>query len=207
MGISSLRALAWGRRRALGERSQSEPLTSYAYRIDSRDTIVWCSESWDDFAVANEAPEACGEAILGHSVWRYFEGLETRHLYRMCFNRVRSGLGDIVLPFRCDGPTTIRGVAHNRHKETDRIADLACELRRIGAHVIEHEDGLTIEPGAYHGADIETYNDHRMAMSLALAGLRVPGIRRSAALRRRRSPRRRGGTPASASCRRLRSWP
>ena len=83
-------------------------MTSYAYRIDSSDTIVWCSESWDDFAVANEAPEACGEAILGHSVWQYFEGFETRHLYRMCFNRVRSGLGDIVLPFRCDGPTTIR---------------------------------------------------------------------------------------------------
>ena len=75
------------------------------------------------------------------------------------------------------GPTRVRGVAHNRHKETDRIGDLACELRRVGAEVDEHEDGLTIHPGKLYGADMQTYRDHRMAMSLALIGLRVPGIR------------------------------
>jgi 3-phosphoshikimate 1-carboxyvinyltransferase len=75
-----------------------------------------------------------------------------------------------------DGPTTIRNVAHIRHKETDRIAALATELRRIGAEVTEREDGLTIVPRPLHGAEIETYNDHRMAMSLALVGLKVPGI-------------------------------
>ncbi|XZE33303.1 3-phosphoshikimate 1-carboxyvinyltransferase [Pirellulaceae bacterium SH501] len=75
-----------------------------------------------------------------------------------------------------EGPTRIRGVAHNRHKETDRIGDLAKELRKVGAKVTEHEDGLTIEPGLYHGAELETYHDHRMAMSFALLGLRVPGI-------------------------------
>jgi 3-phosphoshikimate 1-carboxyvinyltransferase len=75
-----------------------------------------------------------------------------------------------------EGPTTISGVAHIRHKETDRIGDLARELRKLGATVDEFEDGLRIMPGALHGAEIDTYDDHRMAMSLALPGLRVPGV-------------------------------
>lgn len=76
-----------------------------------------------------------------------------------------------------DGPTTVRGVAHNRVKETDRIADLATELRKLGAEVEEFEDGLRIiPPEQVSPAEIETYNDHRMAMSLALVGLRVPGV-------------------------------
>ena len=80
-----------------------------------------------------------------------------------------------------DGPTRVRGVAHNRFKETDRIGDLACELRKLGAGVEAHDDGLTITPppttGSFSGAVIETYDDHRMAMSLALAGLRLPAVR------------------------------
>lgn len=75
-----------------------------------------------------------------------------------------------------EGPTTIKNVAHIRHKETDRLAALAAELRRVGAEVEEFADGLTITPRPLHGAEIETYNDHRMAMSMALIGLRVPGI-------------------------------
>jgi 3-phosphoshikimate 1-carboxyvinyltransferase len=76
-----------------------------------------------------------------------------------------------------DGPTRVRGVAHNRHKETDRIGDLACELRRLGAAVEEHDDGLTIHPRQLFGQDLKTYRDHRMAMSLSLIGLKVPGVR------------------------------
>jgi 3-phosphoshikimate 1-carboxyvinyltransferase len=75
-----------------------------------------------------------------------------------------------------EGPTTIRNVAHVRHKETDRIAAMAAELRKLGATVDEFADGLTITPGALHGAPVETYRDHRMAMSLALVGLKVPGV-------------------------------
>lgn len=74
------------------------------------------------------------------------------------------------------GTTTIRNVAHIRHKETDRIAALATELRRVGAQVEELPDGLRIIPRQLHGAEIETYDDHRMAMSMALIGLQVPGI-------------------------------
>ena len=75
-----------------------------------------------------------------------------------------------------DGPTTIRGAAHIRHKETDRIAALATELRKLGAAATERADGLKIVPGRLHGATLETYDDHRMAMSLALVGLVVPGV-------------------------------
>ena len=76
-----------------------------------------------------------------------------------------------------EGETTIRGVAHNRHKETDRIADVATELRKLGAEVQEREDGMRIVPPAtIQPAEIETYNDHRMAMSFALVGLKAPNI-------------------------------
>ncbi|MEX0977842.1 MAG: 3-phosphoshikimate 1-carboxyvinyltransferase [Pirellulales bacterium] len=75
-----------------------------------------------------------------------------------------------------DGPTEIRNVAHIRHKETDRIAALASELRKLGATVQERADGLRIVPGPLHGAGIDTYDDHRMAMSLALVGLKIKGV-------------------------------
>lgn len=85
-----------------------------------------------------------------------------------------------VVALFAEGPTTIRGIAHVRHKETDRIGDLARELRKFGALVDEFDDGLRITPPASHekfsGANIATYNDHRMAMSLALAGLKLPGV-------------------------------
>ncbi len=78
------------------------------------------------------------------------------------------------------GPTTIRGVAHIRHKETDRIGDLARELRKFGATVEELADGLRITPTANVSAgppiEIATYHDHRMAMSLALPGLVRPVV-------------------------------
>jgi 3-phosphoshikimate 1-carboxyvinyltransferase len=73
------------------------------------------------------------------------------------------------------GPTRVRGVAHNRHKETDRIGDLVKEIRRLGATAHEHDDGLTIVPGPLHPCEIQTYRDHRMAMSFALVAMQVPG--------------------------------
>lgn len=76
-----------------------------------------------------------------------------------------------------EGPTTVTGVPHIRLKETDRLAALATELRKFGAQVDEQPAGLTITPPAkLHGAEIATYDDHRMAMSMALVGLRVPGV-------------------------------
>ena len=81
-----------------------------------------------------------------------------------------------VVALFAQGPTTIRNVAHIRHKETDRIGNLATELRKLGGAVEELADGLRITPGPLHGAQITTYKDHRMAMSLALAGLQVTGV-------------------------------
>ncbi len=81
-----------------------------------------------------------------------------------------------VVALFAEGPTRMRNVAHIRHKETDRIGATACELRKLGATANEYDDGLEVIPGPLHGAAIDTYNDHRMAMSFALAGLRIPGV-------------------------------
>ena len=82
-----------------------------------------------------------------------------------------------VVALFAEGATEIRNIEHVRHKETDRIADLATELRRFGATVEERQDGLRImPPEALSPATVKTYDDHRMAMSFAVAGLRVPGV-------------------------------
>lgn len=74
------------------------------------------------------------------------------------------------------GPTVIKRVGHIRHKETDRIRAVATELGRLGIRVDETADGLVIHPGPMKATRVMTYKDHRMAMSLALVGLRVPGL-------------------------------
>jgi 3-phosphoshikimate 1-carboxyvinyltransferase len=82
-----------------------------------------------------------------------------------------------VVALFASGITRIRNVAHIRHKETDRIAALATELRKLGATIDEHPDGLVvIPPSAITPSTIKTYDDHRMAMSFALAGLKAPGV-------------------------------
>ncbi len=81
----------------------------------------------------------------------------------------------VVAPF-AKGPTRIRNVAHMRHKETDRVAAVVTELRKLGLTVDEHPDGMTIHPGPMIPARIATYDDHRMAMSFAILGLQQPGI-------------------------------
>ena len=72
-----------------------------------------------------------------------------------------------------DGKTRVRNVKNMRIKETDRIAAVVKELRRMGISAVEYEDGFEIEPAAPKPAEIETYDDHRMAMSFALVGLRA----------------------------------
>jgi len=81
-----------------------------------------------------------------------------------------------IAPF-ASSPTRIRGIASARVKETDRISATCTELARLGVRVEEHEDGMTIYPvGEMRHAVIQTYNDHRMAMSFALIGLRFDGV-------------------------------
>ena len=81
----------------------------------------------------------------------------------------------ILAAFR-KGRTMITNVAHLRIKESNRLAAMCAELNRIGIAAHELPDGLVVEGGQAHAAAIETYNDHRIAMSFAVAGLITPGI-------------------------------
>ncbi len=75
-----------------------------------------------------------------------------------------------------DGPSRLRGLGSLRHKESDRLVALATEMTRLGADPAVDGDDLHITPGILGPARVQTYGDHRVAMSFALAGLRVPGI-------------------------------
>jgi 3-phosphoshikimate 1-carboxyvinyltransferase len=93
-------------------------------------------------------------------------------------NRLPDGVMTLaVLAALAQGETHIVNVANLRIKESDRLAALVTELRRIGVEAEELPDGIRIQGGEPHGADLETYADHRMAMSFAILGARVPGIR------------------------------
>jgi len=81
-----------------------------------------------------------------------------------------------VVALFASGPSRLRNIANLRIKETDRLHALETELRRLGAGATADADSLEIQPGPLRGATVETYDDHRMAMAFALAGLRVPGV-------------------------------
>ena len=76
-----------------------------------------------------------------------------------------------------EGNTRIRNVSNLRYKETDRITAIVNELKNVGVEVKEFDDGIEVIPSPPHSAEISTYNDHRMAMSFAILGLRVEGIK------------------------------
>lgn len=75
------------------------------------------------------------------------------------------------------GKTVMRNIGHLRLKESDRIGTVAQELRKMGIRVEEGKDWLAVEGGGVHGAEIDPHNDHRLAMSFAIAGLAVPGVK------------------------------
>jgi 3-phosphoshikimate 1-carboxyvinyltransferase len=74
------------------------------------------------------------------------------------------------------GPISVTGIGFIRKKETDRIAAVVAELRRLGVEATEDDDGFTIAPGPISPAVVETYDDHRMAMSFTVLGLARPGV-------------------------------
>lgn len=80
-----------------------------------------------------------------------------------------------LAPF-ASSPTTIRGIGHIRHQESDRMAAIVNELGKMGILCRETEHNLTIYPGRPSPGIVETYDDHRMAMGFSLIGLRAPGI-------------------------------
>jgi 3-phosphoshikimate 1-carboxyvinyltransferase len=126
-----------------------------------------------------------GDARFGEVLARFGATVEqddssTRVLGTGTLRGVDLDLGDMpdttltaaVVALHATGPTRIRGVEVLRHHESDRIAAGATELRKLGADVVEHEDGLDITPPARlaEGPAIDTYKDHRMAMAFSLAG-------------------------------------
>jgi 3-phosphoshikimate 1-carboxyvinyltransferase len=82
----------------------------------------------------------------------------------------------ILAPFARQ-PVRFTDLGRLRVQECERVSALRIELTRCGARVVEQADTLTVYPSPLHGAEIETYNDHRMAMSFAILGLKVPGIK------------------------------
>lgn len=80
-----------------------------------------------------------------------------------------------IAPF-ADGPVTVTGIGNVRHKESDRLAATAANLRRLGVTVHESADALTVEPSPPRPARIDPHGDHRLAMAFAVTGLRTPGL-------------------------------
>jgi 3-phosphoshikimate 1-carboxyvinyltransferase len=93
-----------------------------------------------------------------------------------------SDLGDAIMtavvlaPF-LDQPTRFTDLGRLRLQESERVEALRTELTKCGATVVEEVDSLTVYPSVLHGAEIETYDDHRLAMCFSILGLRVPGMR------------------------------
>ena len=75
-----------------------------------------------------------------------------------------------------DGPSYLRGIAHLRNHETDRLAALEQEFNALGGDVTQTADGLIVRPKPLHGGLFGTYNDHRMAHAAAVLGLLVDGV-------------------------------
>jgi 3-phosphoshikimate 1-carboxyvinyltransferase len=75
-----------------------------------------------------------------------------------------------------EGPSSLRGIGHLRHHETDRLAALSREIGALGGDVRETADGLEVRPRRLHGGRFETYEDHRLATAAGVLGLRVPGV-------------------------------
>jgi hypothetical protein len=82
--------------------------THSTYSIDSNDRIVSVDSAWLRFARENGTPELTADSVIGRSLWDFVSGGETRYLYRLVLERVRTDGSSVVLPFRCDSPATRR---------------------------------------------------------------------------------------------------
>ncbi|WP_412744794.1 3-phosphoshikimate 1-carboxyvinyltransferase [Krasilnikovia sp. MM14-A1004] len=137
----------------------------------------WPRESWQPVGRVTELLTALGGRVEQDADGLTVYGTGTVHGVRADLSEV-SELTPVVaaLAALADGPSQLSGVAHIRGHETDRIAALARELTKLGAHVVEHPDGLDITPGPLRPALFETYADHRMAHAAAVVGLAVEGV-------------------------------
>lgn len=135
-------------------------------------------------ALFGEATAPAGRVAIAHwptSGWQVDAHFPAFLPLRGTLSR-RSELGDAIMtaivlgPF-ASGPVHFTDLGRLRKQECERVLALRTELTKCGARIVEESDSLTTWPGALHGAEIETYDDHRMAMCFAMLGLRVPGMR------------------------------
>jgi 3-phosphoshikimate 1-carboxyvinyltransferase len=121
-------------------------------------------------------------AKMGCSVMWQPDRVTVRRTGDLCgievdMNRMPDAVPTLVaVSLFASSPTRIVNVAHLRYKESDRLGTLADELRQLGASIEVLDDGMTITPATLTGALLDAHEDHRLAMSFGLIGLRVPGI-------------------------------
>ncbi len=170
----------------------AKPKSAFAEPLDTVRVARWPRSGWqvdDRFpgVLLLTSPLHAGlERMRG---WKRFneERLEPLRSFRDEFVKRgeisrRDHLGDSIMtaivmaPFALE-PIRFTDLGRLRLQETERVVALRTELTRCGAKVIEEGDTLTVYPSELHGAEIETYNDHRMAMCFAILGLKVPGIK------------------------------
>jgi 3-phosphoshikimate 1-carboxyvinyltransferase len=140
----------------------------------------WPEDSWQPVGRLTELLTALGALVTQGPEGLTVHGTGVVHGIRADLSEV-SELTPVLaaLAVLADSPSELRGVAHIRGHETDRLAALATELTKVGAVVVEHPDGLEITPAELTGATFETYADHRMAHAAAVVGLAVEGVRLS----------------------------
>jgi 3-phosphoshikimate 1-carboxyvinyltransferase len=130
------------------------------------------------------ALEQRAEGLMGPNWRASVDNLQREQLQKfgpITMSRL-TDLGDsimtaIVMAPLATYPTKFVDLGRLRVQETERVVALRTELNKCGAKVVEEGDTLTVYPSKLHGAEIETYNDHRMAMCFAILGLKVPGIK------------------------------
>jgi 3-phosphoshikimate 1-carboxyvinyltransferase len=137
----------------------------------------WPAESWQPVGRLAELLTELGAEVSQDGSGLTVRGTGSLHGITADLSEV-SELTPVVaaLAALADGPSELRGVAHIRGHETDRIAALAAELSKAGAEVTEFPDGLRIVPRPLRATSFETYADHRMAHAAAVIGLAVPGM-------------------------------
>lgn len=150
-----------------------------------RYTMIAIHMGWSPFGSQEMRElEQKAEAVMGAGWRTSVDNLQKEQLQRfgpITMSRL-TDLGDsimtaIVMAPIATYPTKFTDLGRLRLQECERVVALRTELSKCGAKVVEEGDTLTVYPSKLHGAEIETYNDHRMAMCFAILGLKVPGIR------------------------------
>jgi 3-phosphoshikimate 1-carboxyvinyltransferase len=144
------------------------------WQIDEKFPAILAEFDLEDRAVAVQA----------QSTFPGQKATESHRAHELVLSR-KTDLGDsimtaiVIVPLAAEPPAVVRftDLGRLRVQECERVFALRTELMKCGVKVIESGDTLEVFPSAMHGAEIETYNDHRMAMCFAILGLKVPGIR------------------------------